>query len=89
MKLRLHNYAVIIANCKQMHKFKINGVQSVQKYAIAQNFRILRRVIQRKPQHKLKVHTIAISKTLFKENNNSNKTFSCVHNISLYRTLFV
>jgi hypothetical protein len=45
-KLRLQNYAAIIPTVNSCLKFKINNTNSLQRYCIAQNYRILPKAVQ-------------------------------------------
>jgi hypothetical protein len=55
MKLGLQNYAIIIPTDNSYSKFNNNMINSLQIYDIAQNYRILHKVVQRLSQHNPKM----------------------------------
>jgi hypothetical protein len=55
MKLGFHNYAVVIPTKNIDIKFNNRKINSLQIYDIAQNYRILHKVVQRLSQHHLKM----------------------------------
>jgi hypothetical protein len=79
MKLGLQNYAVIVPIENSYIKFNNNKINSLQVYDIAQNYKILHKVVQRLSQHNLR--TTAIFKSSVKEHDDSNKTCRYVRDI--------
>jgi hypothetical protein len=62
-------------------RWKLN---SLQRYDIAQNYRILHAVVQIYHKITSTFRTIAIFKNCVKQNNDSNKTYRYVHDLLLY-----
>jgi hypothetical protein len=88
MKLGLQNYAVIIPVDNSYIKFNNNNINSLQTYYIAQNYRILHKVVQCWCQHKLKMSNHRHIQKLLKEYD-LNKTCKYIHDLSIYRTSYV
>jgi hypothetical protein len=87
MKLGLLNYAVIPINNSYI-KFNNNKINSLLTYDIAQNDRILHKVVQLLSQHNLKMSNHSHIQKLQKENNDSNKACRFVHDLSVYKTSY-
>jgi hypothetical protein len=64
-------------------------LNSLRRQVIVPSYRILHTIVQRLSQHSRIICTIAIFKSIVKENNYLNKTYRYVRNISLYRTSYV
>jgi hypothetical protein len=83
MKLGLQNYTVIIPTDKSYIKFNNNKLNSLQTYDIAQSYRILYKEVQLFSQRNLKMSNTNVFKSSIKENNDSNKTFRYVRDLSM------
>jgi hypothetical protein len=59
------------------------NLTSVLRYDITQNPRIVHRGPQRLYQHDLKISHIPIIKSIVKQNNDSNKTCTYIHDLLL------
>jgi hypothetical protein len=76
----LQNYVVIMPIKNSCIKFN-NKINSLQNHDIAQNYRILHKVVQRLFQHNLKISKNSCIQKIYK--NDLNKMCRYVHGVSL------
>jgi hypothetical protein len=85
MKLGLQNYAVILPIKTNISNLTARNIY-IQIHNTAQNFIIPHKVVQRLFQHNLRISKYQIFKGSVKENNDSNKSCSYVHDLLTYKT---
>jgi hypothetical protein len=88
MELRIHSPSRLDGVVLNMHRdhcalFNDKSI-SLQRYGVAQNYRITYTVAQRLFQHTPKFRTTVIFKSFVKQNKDSNKTRRHVHDLLLY-----
>jgi hypothetical protein len=93
-KLQLHRYNSCISGSRYFIIFLYfvhlrQKLNSLQRYDIAQNYRILHRFFSVYHNITSKFRTIAVFKNCVKENNDSNKTYRYVNDLLLCQSSFV